>query len=321
MTRPWCSASWSPCCAASETDGPPAPLRAAPERKPAGTALVDTGESPESAEGHALASSLRGGYTGESLGDGRATGSLAAVGQRQVQAARDRVALDRGAHLPELARSVNNLAVDLAEAGRSLEALTAAREAVTLYRELVAFDRDTYLPRLATALTNLSLRLPEAGRPREALLPAQESVRVHRALIAARRGGPRAGADTTCLPGLADSLNTFAVYLCEAGRGWEGEPAARESVELHRRLVALDGDAHLLNLAASLDTLADALAQSGRPAEASVEAGEATALLGALLTVARESGAPRPVTDDLADRFAAASRRARSLDQGYDTPA
>jgi hypothetical protein len=38
--------------------------------------------------------------------------------------------------------SVNNLAVDLAEAGRRPEGLTAAQEAVDLCRELVAGNRD-----------------------------------------------------------------------------------------------------------------------------------------------------------------------------------
>jgi hypothetical protein len=39
--------------------------------------------------------------------------------------------------LPNLATSVNNLAVDLAEAGRRAEGLTAAQEAGQLRRELV----------------------------------------------------------------------------------------------------------------------------------------------------------------------------------------
>jgi hypothetical protein len=46
------------------------------------------------------------------------------------------------AYLPNLAMSVNNLPVDLTEAGRRAEALAAAQEAVELYRELVALNRD-----------------------------------------------------------------------------------------------------------------------------------------------------------------------------------
>jgi hypothetical protein len=38
--------------------------------------------------------------------------------------------------------SVNNLPVDLTEAGRWAEALAAAQEAVELYRELVELNRD-----------------------------------------------------------------------------------------------------------------------------------------------------------------------------------
>jgi hypothetical protein len=62
---------------------------------------------------------------------------------------------DRDAHLPDLAMSVNNLAVDLAEVGRRAEGLTAAQEAVTLYRELARSEHDMYGPRVerAEALT------------------------------------------------------------------------------------------------------------------------------------------------------------------------
>ncbi|MGH3855862.1 MAG: hypothetical protein ACRDR6_20720, partial [Pseudonocardiaceae bacterium] len=53
---------------------------------------------------------------------------------------------DRDIHLPDLAMSVHNLAIRLAEAGRRAEGLAAAQEAVQLRRELVELNRDAYLP-------------------------------------------------------------------------------------------------------------------------------------------------------------------------------
>ncbi|MGB7796153.1 MAG: trypsin-like peptidase domain-containing protein, partial [Pseudonocardiaceae bacterium] len=65
---------------------------------------------------------------------------------------RDATIANRDAHLPALAGSVNNLAVDLAEVGRRGEALTAAQEAADLYRELVALNRDAHVPDLAMSV-------------------------------------------------------------------------------------------------------------------------------------------------------------------------
>lgn len=82
---------------------------------------------------------------------------------------------DRDAYLPELATSVNNLAIRLGEAGRRAEGLTAAQQAVTLYRELAGLNRDAYLPNLATSVNNLANRLAEAGRYEQALILAREA--------------------------------------------------------------------------------------------------------------------------------------------------
>jgi tetratricopeptide (TPR) repeat protein len=95
---------------------------------------------------------------------------------------RDATIANRDAHLPALAGSVNNLAVDLAEVGRRGEALTAAQEAADLYRELVALNRDAYLPALAASVNNLAVRLGEVGRRGEALTAAQEAADLYQEL-------------------------------------------------------------------------------------------------------------------------------------------
>ncbi len=45
---------------------------------------------------------------------------------------------------PDLALSLNNLAVRLGEAGRRADGLTAAQEAVDLYRELAQAEPELY---------------------------------------------------------------------------------------------------------------------------------------------------------------------------------
>jgi tetratricopeptide (TPR) repeat protein len=69
------------------------------------------------------------------------------------------------AYLPDLAASVNNLAVSLADVGRREEALPVAEEAVTLRRRLAEANPDAYLPDLATSVNNLANRLTDLGRP------------------------------------------------------------------------------------------------------------------------------------------------------------
>jgi len=59
------------------------------------------------------------------------------IAQTLVERNRELTASDRGAYLPDLAGSVNNLAIYLAEVGRRPEALAAAQEAVALYNEAV----------------------------------------------------------------------------------------------------------------------------------------------------------------------------------------
>ncbi|MEE1823296.1 hypothetical protein PUR61_14010, partial [Streptomyces sp. BE20] len=70
---------------------------------------------------------------------------------------------DPRAHLPGLARSLNNLANHQSDVGDRAAALTSATEAVTHYRTLADTNRAAYLPRLAGALNNLATRQAEHG--------------------------------------------------------------------------------------------------------------------------------------------------------------
>ncbi|MBA2324595.1 MAG: hypothetical protein H0V92_11495 [Pseudonocardiales bacterium] len=83
-----------------------------------------------------------------------------AAAQEAVQLYQELVESNRDAHLPNLARSVNNLAVDLAEVDRRVEGLAATQEAAQLYQELAPEH-----PRHPRPFVTPSRRtLPTAGR-------------------------------------------------------------------------------------------------------------------------------------------------------------
>jgi Trypsin-like peptidase domain len=99
----------------------------------------------------------------------------ATLSGQTVEHHRELAEANRDAYLPDLAASVHNLAIDLAEAGRRAEGLTAAQQAVDLYRDLAAANRDAHLPDLAASVHNLATHLRDAGRREEALALASEA--------------------------------------------------------------------------------------------------------------------------------------------------
>jgi hypothetical protein len=85
--------------------------------------------------------------------------------QEAVDLYRELVALNRDAYLPNLATSVTNFAVYLAEGGRRAEGLAAAREAVELYREAVAVHGDVFAENLQSCLRRCDLLLEQLDQP------------------------------------------------------------------------------------------------------------------------------------------------------------
>ena len=100
--------------------------------------------------------------------------------QEAVSHYRTLATADPGGFLPDLAASLNNLSVRLAELGRLDEALVLMQEAVSHYRALTRESRKAFLPDLALSLSNLSEILAELGRPEEAKAVAQEAVSLGR---------------------------------------------------------------------------------------------------------------------------------------------
>ena len=95
--------------------------------------------------------------------------------QDAVQIRRRLAAGNPAAYESDLARSLTDLSVDLADAGRRDEGLTAIQDAVEIRRRLADANPAAYEPDLATSLNNLSFYLGEAGRREEAEHASREA--------------------------------------------------------------------------------------------------------------------------------------------------
>ncbi|WP_165502675.1 tetratricopeptide repeat protein [Actinomadura fibrosa] len=108
---------------------------------------------------------------------------------------------NRDVYLPDLAMSLNNYAVRLAETGRRAEAVPVSEEAVRLRRELTGLNRDAYLPNLAMSLNNYAALLAETGRRAEAVPVSEEAVAIYRGKDRAAAGSARHLPDLGAGPG------------------------------------------------------------------------------------------------------------------------
>ena len=205
-------------------------------------------------------------------------------GHQALQLWRRLAALDRDAHLPGLASSLNNHANRLAEVGRREDAVPVSEEAVRLYRELVELNRDAHVADLAASLTNQVIRLVQVGRWADAVPVSQEAVDLYRGLVELNRDAH--------LPNLAASVNNHANLLAGIGRREDAVPVSEEAVRLRRELVELNRDAYLPDLAASLSNHANRLAGIGRGDEAVPVSEEAVGLYRELVELNRDAHLP-----------------------------
>lgn len=194
---------------------------------------------------------------GKFLWEWRYLDELIAICEYTLNAAR--MLRDRPAEL-HLLRSLGN-ACELS--GQRAAALTAGRDCVAIARELAAGDPDRYEPSLGRDLANLANRL--AASAQERLAAAAEAVAI------GRRATGRDRPDW-----LAGALDNLAVVLTETGRPAEAEPAARESVNLWRKLVDVAPWQYERYLANTLITLA--AAGAGRTGEAIAAAAESVGI-------------------------------------------
>ena len=175
-------------------------------RGPAGRVPARPGHVAEQPVGQAGRPGAAGGRAGRDRGGRR---HLPGAGRARPDAFR-----------PDLALSLNNLSVRLADLGRREDALAAIEEAVAICRELAAARPDAFRPDLASSLSNLSIRLADLGRREEALAAIEEAVAIRRELAAARPDAFR--------PDLASSLNNLSPGWPSWGGGRRRWPPSRK---------------------------------------------------------------------------------------------
>jgi tetratricopeptide (TPR) repeat protein len=118
------------------------------------------------------------------------------------------------AYLPDLARSVHQLAAKLAELGQYESALAPARQAVSIYRVLTEANSTAYLPLLAMVLNDRAVYLSAIGRYDEALTPGAEATDTLGVLTEID--------SSTYLPHLVTALNNLAAHLAGLDRISDG---------------------------------------------------------------------------------------------------
>jgi tetratricopeptide (TPR) repeat protein len=167
---------------------------------------------------------------------------------------------DPDAHLPGLAKSLNDLGTRLLQLGRREEALAPSEEAVTIFRQLAQSDPVTYLSGLAASLNVLGVLLSELGRREDALPPTARAAHFRRLMAMANPGD--------YLPDLATSLNNLGARLAELGRCEEALGPCQEAVDLYRDLAQINPAGFLPDLAMSLSNLGAVLLELQRWEEA-----------------------------------------------------
>ena len=164
------------------------------------------------------------------------------------------------AYDPDLAMSLNNLALRLAENGQRDKALEAAQEATDRYHDLARKDPEVYDPNYATSLNNLAKYLAEDGQRDEALTTARKAVSIRRRLADQN--------PAIYAPDLAMSLNNLAIYLSQVGQRSEALTTIWESISFYRRLADHSPATYIPELAKSLSNLALRLDEDGQHDEA-----------------------------------------------------
>lgn len=108
---------------------------------------------------------------------------------RAVDVFTELTAQDLGQFSPDLADSMSNLASNLADSGRTVEALQIADKATLIYRRLVDANPQAYEPGFVRLLSNTAATLYEEGKTEEAFVVAQAAADIHERLTPRGRTG------------------------------------------------------------------------------------------------------------------------------------
>ena len=169
------------------------------------------------------------------------------LAKQHVQHQQELSDINPAAYEPNLATSLNNFSVDLANVGLYEQALHAIQQAVEIRTRLATANPAAYEPDLASSLNNLSFVLSDPRESEQALRASQRSVEIRRRLAAA---------DSTAYDtDLAASLHNFAVDLTNTGDREQALHAIQQAVEIYQRLAAANPDAFTTKLESSLNLL------------------------------------------------------------------
>lgn len=162
--------------------------------------------------------------------------------------------------MPDLSRSLNNLAVHLRAIGEQDAALEVLHDAIDLRRRLADHQPDAFLADLASSLNNQAMLLEDLDRGVEAAETVAETVEIYRRLAAHR--------PEVFLSDLAMALNNSAVVYSAIGRATDSVVMADESVALYLGLTDRNPGLFTADLAMALNTKALTLGRLGRQEEA-----------------------------------------------------
>jgi tetratricopeptide (TPR) repeat protein len=184
----------------------------------------------------------------------------------------------------ERARMQAQLSWRYTNAGRSLDALSAAQQAVSLLRQLHPQRRHEHRDLMARVLDNLGGKLFEVGRHDEGLAATTEAVSLQRVL--AREDPARHTID------LAQSLHNAGAELRQLGRLPAALAPTEEAVAVYRSLADRNPDEYLPGLALALGSLGTLLSDLDRGEEAVAATREALAIRQRLAAAEQQTHQP-----------------------------
>jgi len=181
---------------------------------------------------------------------------------------------------PDLAKTLNLLAVVYDQTQRLKEAEAAFQEALGIYRELAKKNPTTYQRDVAETLNNLAILYRNTQRLKEAETAYQEALDIDRELA---KENP-----AVYQPHLAKTLNNLAVLYRDAQRLKEAEAVFQEALNIFRQLAKANPAAYQLFVATTLSNLAVVYDQTQRLEEAEAAYQEALGIDRELATFRRK---------------------------------
>jgi tetratricopeptide (TPR) repeat protein len=177
--------------------------------------------------------------------------------------------LDRGrqlaksnpaAYQPDVARTLNNLALLYNRTQRLKEAEAAFQDALDLFRELSKSNSAAYQPDAAATLNNLANLYRQTQRLKEAEAAYDEALEVYRQLANSDPAAYRSY--------VAVTLNNLANLYRQTQRLKEAEAAFQEALDIRRQLAKSNPAAYQPDVAQTLNNLANLYSHTQRLKEA-----------------------------------------------------